>query len=225
MTWHTFIGADPGTANYGLSVIRVSKKKNKPMKVDILQCWMFQNPITNLTLQAVKPPKSKRRKRTPNLMIAGFAEQMHTFIYDWKAVFDQYPDAKKVSMERFQTRGPKGKTIECVSMMNGMVSLYAHIRKMQSETMIASSWKNKLNRCLTDHHKITSSKDEKGRVLRPLDKIYLRFKSTLPPHIIDAIFINIQGAISKYGLLWKDVDLNYIIRQFRKLTYGTHIKV
>jgi hypothetical protein len=220
----TFIGADPGTANYGLSVIRVSKPKNKPMKVDIVKCWMFPHAITNITMQAVKPPKSKRKKKTPHLMIAGFAAQMDDFIYAWKKVFDTYSDAVKVSMERFQTRGPKGKTIECVSMMNGMVALYARIRRMKSETMIASSWKNKLNKCLTATHNIHPSKDHKGRIIRPLDKIYLRFKKVLPPHIIDAIFINIQGAISNYGLQWKDVDLLYVIKQFRKLTYKTEMQ-
>jgi len=199
MSSYTFIGADPGTSNYGLSVIRVSKTRDQLMKVDVVKCWMFPYPITNLTLNEVKPPKSKRRKRTPDLRIPGFAAQMDQFVFSWKHLLDTYHTSKKISMERFQTRGPKGKTIECVAMMNGMVCLFARIRKMSSETMVASSWKNKLNRCLTEHYgrKVLHNK---GKKLTPLDQIYLKFKKTLPPHVIDAIFINIQGALTHYGL-------------------------
>lgn len=210
------IGCDPGTSNYGYSIASYSKKKNRQLRVDLLEIGMFLSTVTNLTAKEVKPVKSKRKKTQPMVMEKPFSDQFEDYLLEWESMLSNYKPIK-ISAERFQTRGIKGKTIEAVSMMNGAVAALSNQKGIDYEIFIASSWKNVLNSSVPFKSKFGTRVDKKGRVLKPLEIIYIEV--SIPPHIVDSVFINVHGLLNKYSLKWADVDIDYIFEQLKEFIY------
>lgn len=185
-----FVGSDPGDANYGYSVVAIEKKRK--LHVDILEVGMFTSVINNLTDKESKPPKSKRRKRTPMVLNKPFPDQLQEYLDAWDDIIGRY-NPVKFSSERFQARGLRGRSIECVSMMNAAMCTKAMLGGIAFEVFTAATWKNQVNKIET------------------LDSIYA--KTDLPNHSVDACFITIHGALAEYGLKWTDVNIKGIVKQ------------
>lgn len=214
------IGADPGTSNFGYSVMSFCKPRGQLLRFDLLEIGMFLSTITNLTSKEQKPPKSKRRKTKPLVMIKAFSNQFDEYIAEWNNILDCYPSIK-ISSERFQSRGLRGPVIECVAMMNGAIATISKQNSIDYEIITAASWKNILNKTpymvstfVPTTEMITKNK---GKFLKPLEVVYQAV--TLPPHIVDAVFINIQGVLNKYKLKWTDVDIDHVVRQLKEYNY------
>lgn len=193
------IGADPGTANYGYSVLSFSKKKEEQIKFRVLEIGMFVDTVSNLTSKPAKPPKSKRRKTKPMVMIPAFRKQFRIFLREWDNMIDTYQPIK-ITMERYQARGLRGSTIESVTLMNGGVAVLAQQKRIDFEIFLAASWKNQVN-------KLIDLKED----------IYGRYN--LPDHIIDSVFINVHGVLNRYSLKWTDVNIQFILDQLECYTY------
>lgn len=186
------IGTDPGSSNYGYSIAEFSIKKEK-LCFDLLEIGMFISTLTNLTTKELKPPKSKRRKRTPMVMEQPFVIQFDDFLNEWNSIIKEFSPSK-VSSERFQPRGRGGgKTIELVNMMNGSVATLARSHGADYECFTAATWKNEVNKIIT------------------LDELYKTLH--IPPHIVDAVLINVHGILNKHGLRWTSVDFKNLTKQ------------
>lgn len=187
-----FAGADPGSSNYGYGVVEATIRRDL-VHIDIIEAGMWQDVVTNLTDHAVKPPKSKRRKRDPTAMIAPLSEQMEAFAAEWETVFTTY-EIEHITCERFQTRGIKGKTIEAVSMMNGALLMQAARHFITFDCITAATWKNQVNRYLR------------------LEDLY---RLGLTPHTVDSCFIGIHGALKYHNRKWDTVDWSSVVRALK----------
>lgn len=155
------LGLDPGSANFGYSVVQRGKR------MCILEFGQIDDTVKNLTAKSQKPPKS-RKKDGP---IPPLKDGMFRFLSVIEVLFNQYP-IEELNAERFQTRGIKGKSTELVSFMLGMLGLYCRQKNIKFNVTIAGTWKNRVNRCW------------------PLDDLYVFGKELgLSPHEIDAILI------------------------------------
>jgi len=199
-----YIGADPGTTNYGYAIIEC-----KNISISILELGMFQSTITNLTKKAAKPPKSKRKKTKPIELIPPLTIQYPEYKVAWKSLLTEY-NPIKITAERFQSRGYQGSSvIESVSLMNGILLDLCDDRKIEFEMHIASTWKNSLNRFL---------KETKPLNLESLDEIYALCKP-FPNHIIDSLFINLYGMLNHKDRKWADLNLVKLIKELQKYEY------
>ena len=194
---YNFGGSDPGDSNYGYSVINVDPSKKFAVK--ILELGMFTCQINNITNKEIKPPKSKRRKTIVIPNYAAFNHQYNAFSEEWEEIFDEY-QLKHVTTERFQARGLRGKSIECVSMMNAIICGIANKHDATYDLPTAASWKNQVNRQIT------------------LDDFYKEVKKSgnITPHTTDSVFIAVHGALIYFGLSWNDIDVMQICEQFSK---------
>lgn len=104
---------DPGTTNFGLSILRVDGKK---LSIE------GSKTVNNLVKDMTNPePKYKAFKKELRAL----------------GKFDL------VVAERFQARGNKGPTIECISLMLGaLLELYPG----KTIFLTASTWKNRVNK-------------------------------------------------------------------------------
>ena len=199
-----FIGADPGTSNFGYSVISCKRKS-----IELIECGMFKATITNLTKNAAKPPKSKRRKTKPVELIQPITVQYPEYREAWLDLLTTYAPVK-ITAERFQSRGYQGSSvIEAVSLMNGILLRLCDEHNSQLEMHIASTWKNSLNKFLSVN---------KPCKLESLDEIYDSCKP-FPNHIIDSIFINIYGMLGYKNKKWGDLNLVKLIKEIQKYEY------
>lgn len=205
-----FIGCDPGTSNSAISVIECSNldSKNK-LDIKLLEISMLLTTIVNLTDTPAKLPKSKRRKNNKDERIPVLKDQFTEHYKTWEDIFDTYKPIKKVSVERFQTRGPKGSTIEAVTLMNGSVASICYQRKVEYSNYIAGTWKNSLNKYLKKFP-IKGLKIEKDQ--KPLEAIY-KLNPKLPNHIIDSVFIGIYGLLTFVNKTWEVIKIHDIIKQ------------
>lgn len=113
---------DPGTKNFAMSVIE-GTYDGKGLKIKILGTCMLEETLQDLTkdvspvLQMFNKRMRKiRRKYKPNL----------------------------TCFERFQSRGLKGKTIEAIGYMLGVIAIT--FRKSDPQFILASTWKNRINK-------------------------------------------------------------------------------
>ena len=106
---------DPGSVNMGVSLVEL--KGNKPVV------------LFNATLMH------------PLHSIVNFKEERVAFLNEVQQWIDLYKP-KAIVAERFQSRGLKGATVECVSMMLGMLSML----DLPVLFITASTWKNKYQR-------------------------------------------------------------------------------
>lgn len=191
-----FAGADPGTANYGYTVLRVGLDPTRALvRAKPLCIGMWRSTLTNLTDKPVKLPKSKRRKRDPDARIPPFNEQMIAFVEDWEEIFFEYEGICRLTVERYQARGMMGKTIENVNMMNGALWGVCDNFSTEFECITAATWKNQVNR------------------YTELEGFYTLGHT---PHSVDSFFIALYGALKYHGRKWETVDFPYIARALQK---------
>lgn len=193
------LGVDPGSVNYAYGCVQF-KLRHDSLFPKILSAGQLHWTIINLTETAVKPPKSKRKKSIPikEQLIPPFSKQLTLFEKDWRAQIRRYqPDIWTV--ERFQARGLKGKTVECVSLMNGVLAAMARRNKISYTMITAAQWKNRVN------------------AFDNLDKIYTEV--SLPPHIVDAVFISTYRALQHYDLKWNGGIINRVVEELMSIEY------
>lgn len=177
----TVIGMDPGTHNFAFTVIQYKDGKRR-----LIDAGMIQNTILNLT-----HPLYRREQRL--------------FLEEIDALLNKYrPDL--VIMERFQNRGRTGKTIECVNVMIGLISI--KMLEKRFLLVVASQWKNQFNR----------------QSPIPLKVLYSVIKKATgcPNHVVDAFLINMYGnsKISTYF----NFNENLMIKNLSKWDWRTIIK-
>jgi hypothetical protein len=165
------LGFDPGRKNFGCFAGKIVNGILIP-----LESSMLQNPIQEL--------------KGDNLGAIGtYTEEMRSFIACYE------PDA--IVIERFMSRGLKGKTIELVSLMVGILASLVYEYRLQGfnitiQSVTAASWKNRVNKVF------------------PLVDVYADLKPhKVPDHCVDAALMSLyaisEGKENPY-LYLKDDD-------------------
>ncbi len=116
------LGLDPGTTNFGWSVIEVSDR----LGVKVLGVGLVKNTIKGLT---------------------GNLEQDYRAFKDeiYSLLMEQRPNV--IVAERFMSRGMKGTTIEAVNIMiGGLMSISQEEGPDDTRLVTAAQWKNELNK-------------------------------------------------------------------------------
>lgn len=139
------LGSDPGTTNYALSCIAYTPDAAKENRLQVIGTRMAENPIKffDATLQ----------------------DQFKAFVAEVSGIKRTY-DPDLYIVERFQTRGNGGNTIESISMMNALALQI--MRNSDPMLVTASTWKNAANRQginlkeLYLQYKMTSKKSVKA---------------------------------------------------------------
>lgn len=131
---------DPGKVNFALSV-----QEFKDNRITILGTRMFQRPIQNLQYDMREPTKA--------------------FMQELESIWKQYGPFDAMCFERFQSRGLGGNTIEAISLMLGVASVFALKKKCPIDLITASQWKNAFNRhmVLNDYYDGYNLKSKKSR--------------------------------------------------------------
>jgi hypothetical protein len=155
MAHEIWLGADPGTAHFAVTVIRYCTETRRKK---VLYVGMIENPIKNLTETAVTMKRRKKKngvaqphidKDEPRLSIA---VKLFTDEIDW--LLTTYKVTHFVG-ERFQARGRMmGDTIEAVSTMMGIIIAMCQRRRIKFLTTIAGVWKGAIARQRCDLPKL-----------------------------------------------------------------------
>ena|ERR1700740_2501879 len=170
MKYQYWLGCDPGTASFGISVIRYNPETGG---IKILYVTILDNPIKNLTETPVRP-KNRRGKSTLERDEPSFAIGARLFLDEIEWILDTFK-ITHIAGERFQSRGvTKGDVIEAVNIMLGIITLLAIKRGITFVTITAGVWKNAMARLGVD----LTSAYEHGKV-----------KYRIPAHLIDASLI------------------------------------
>ena len=119
----TIMAHDPGTSNYGFSVLRATAAPRNRIKVTVL--------LNGLCPERVKVLKSGSQLR----------ESLHSFKAWYTKIVRKYK-VQFVVAERFMTRGGKGPTIESINMMLGVLVC----GDLPCKVLPASQWKNSVRR-------------------------------------------------------------------------------
>lgn len=165
-TKNCILAFDPGSVNMGISLVQMYKGKPR-----VLANATMTSPIHDILL---------------------FQKQKDAFLKEVRAWKRYSP--KAIIAERFQSRGLRGSTVECVSMMLGILGML----NLPVKFITASTWKNKYQRRYGCHLK---------------RDIYKNIKTT--PHQLDASLIGCYGLEIAYS---KDIDfsLQDIIKMVEK---------
>lgn len=171
------LGADPGESNYGYAVVRRGKK------MDILEIGQITDTIKNLTHNLQKPKVRHKVKTNKNGTkkptkwkdeLPPLQDVLPLYYNTILSIYADYPDVEETYVERFQTRGVKSKSVETVSMMNGVTATMCMQRETKFHCIIAGTWKNAINKHLD------------------LEELYKFGKSLgFSPHEIDATCIGL----------------------------------
>ena len=176
---------DPGSRNFGYSVLEIDGKGFR-----YLEIGQIEKTIVNLTANphVRKPKRRKKAGQAPqkipkdgwpvdhplHVMLPRYYKTMSRLIKDY--------GIDEVVMERFQSRGLKGSTIEAVSIMVGILLGMLHRMKIKSRLVTAGQWKNQINRHIN------------------LDNTYkITAKFGYTPHETDACFMGIYHYHSHYN--------------------------
>jgi hypothetical protein len=130
-TTKRILALDPGSTNMGISLIAVSED----LRVKVIANSIITKPLHDL------------------VRVNGGRSEFLAEIARWVS----YYDPQAIAAERFQTRGIKGKTVEAVSIMLGLLGgKYEHLPLM---LVTAGTWKNAFHRRfdveLDDLYKLT----------------------------------------------------------------------
>lgn len=187
------LGCDPGSKNYGYTCLTASIRKDL-MVTNISEIGMFQRCINNLTEKPQKPPKSRRKKEG---MWPPLQEQLPEFEHFWSGLLDEFePDVFIV--ERYQARGGKGTTIECVSIMNGIIASLCMYRDIKFVMITAATWKNRVN----------SQFD--------LEASYKEVE--FPDHMVDSSFIAAYAGVLHFNIKWDEVNFGKHLKELQSWT-------
>ena len=114
-----YLCCDPGTVNFGLSVIDIDEGTGE---IEILTSRCLSNPVKQLELGDLRR----------------FGEEI-------TQVVDKY-EITHIAVEKFVNRGIKGKIIECINVMIGYLFWMAVDRDLQIKTVGSLTWKPAFNR-------------------------------------------------------------------------------
>lgn len=161
---------DPGTKNMGISCVELIKDKPH-----VLCNATMENPLHD---------------------IKAFMQQRDLFVSEVQAWIDMF-EPQAIVAERFQTRGLKGPTIECVSMMLGILGMMG----LPVLFVPAVVWKNRFQK----------------RFSTDLREMYQYINTT--PHQLDA------SLIGCYGLeVAQSRQLDFTIERILREVYKTGVK-
>lgn len=166
----TILAADPGTANFGYCVLQANLELGRPPKnIKVLQYGKINSTLRTLT--GVATGEAEKYSAAIDYLLGKF-------------------DVDFCIMERFQTRGIGGPTIELVSCMIGIATAKMLALGRPLKAVIASQWKSAAARSSID-----------------LEKIYENHKALkVSPHEVDSYFIGLYGL----ELLSKDKPYNQV---------------
>lgn len=122
----TVLGCDPGSKNFGLFVGKVNDDISK---IQILESRMITTCLTE--------------------MKGNILPDVEAFAEDYESILQKYkPDV--ITLERFQTRGFRGKTIELIGTMLGVMMMknveLARDKEVDVRLLTAATWKNRVNK-------------------------------------------------------------------------------
>lgn len=115
------LALDPGTSNFGWSVLYASS----PNDIQVKETGMLRSTVKDL-------------KTDVSSQIKYFEKELDNVMNKW--------EINAVSVERFMARGMKGVTIELVNIMLGVTLARLNDGKRKLLVMPASQWKNEFNR-------------------------------------------------------------------------------
>lgn len=153
------LGFDPGTVNFGVAFSKVLGSDSIE-HIEVSELAMLENPMTEITYDMYE-------------QYAAFSAEIRSYI-------DTY-DPDVIVIERFASRGLKGKTIELVGfMIGGIIAIVESYRAKGKHIVIRpvmpASWKNQVNRVFD------------------LDYLYKGFKTKkVVPHVVDAALMSLYA--------------------------------
>ena len=153
------LACDPGTANFGYAIVEaVIEDGLCPSQFRVLQYGKLNCTVRQLT--------------------GKMSDNIGMYATTIKFLMSKYPDLNGAILERFQTRGIGGPTIELVSLMIGVTSTFFYEEDLPVKAIIASQWKQACTRS--------------GIVL---DDMYTKYKESVKatPHEVDAVMIGLYG--------------------------------
>ena len=153
------LACDPGTANFGYAVIEAQIEDGLcPSQFKVLQYGKLNCTIRQLT--------------------GKMSDNIGMYVATIKFLMSKYPELNGAIMERFQTRGIGGPTIELVSLMIGVTSTFFYEKDLPVKAIIASQWKQACTR---------------SDIV--LDDMYAKYKDSVKatPHEVDAVMIGLYG--------------------------------
>lgn len=115
----TILALDPGTHNFAASILRGCLRKDQ-LAVQIVGTKMIP------TIKDMKDAQSQHNR----------------FISEIVELYNDYGFSYIVA-ERYQTRGIKGKTVECINLMLGII--LNEFSDLDISFLTASTWKNRYN--------------------------------------------------------------------------------
>lgn len=192
----TLIGHDPGSQNYGISVVRV--KLPEIIEGTVKNSQLQELPSLSFSiLYAGKLKTTFTTLKNSNLAkkeIVGFRKEIKGLVKKFK------PDVQIA--ERYMSRRMGGVTIELVNMLLGALRVYAEADKVPLRMIPASQWKNEIKR--------------KGIDLKEVYKTNKKAKRTA--HELDAVLIAIYGAfklmkIKPYNLKNPDKFIDAVLHK------------
>lgn len=135
------LSGDPGKVNFALSILDVEGPK-----LNFIGTRMFENPVPTLA--------------------GDIAKSIQEFEKELKRLDKAYGPFDAVCFERFQSRGLKGNTIECISLMLGLIARHYTSKKIPVMLITAAQWKNAFNKELDlkglyASHKMTTKQFKK----------------------------------------------------------------
>lgn len=135
----TILSMDPGTKNFAASILK-AKRKGDRLLLKVIGTKMIGD-----TIQDIGNPQ----------------EDSEAFRAEVSRLVETH-GVTHITAERFQTRGIKGKTIESICMMLGIiVNEFSHL---DIRYFTASTWKNQYNRSLDLKELYVDLKDQKSNV-------------------------------------------------------------
>lgn len=163
---------DPGTQNFAFSVQEYTFVDGK-LSMKIIGTGMFTKCVTQLTGNHMN-------------------KQIRKFVAAMKKLDKKYkPD--RIFLERFQSRGLTGTTIECINIMIGLI-LFIFASK-EPNIYLASTWKNRINK------KLIGTYEGKKQLDATYKDFGLQRKHSLKtPHELDATLIGVYSASRLFGL-------------------------
>jgi hypothetical protein len=153
------LACDPGTANFGYAIVEAVIEDGKcPAQFKVLRYGKLNCTVRQLT--------------------GSMSDNIGMYIATIKFLMQEYPELNGAILERFQTRGIGGPTIELVSLMIGITSTFFYEKDLPVKAIIASQWKQSCSRS--------------GIILEDL---YARYKDLVKatPHEVDAALIGLYG--------------------------------
>lgn len=119
------MSCDPGTRNFAVAVTRGRLYENGSVKFKILGTTVLDSTFNDLKTSV--------------------SFSLKNFIAEIDSIVELTCDPDEIIMERFQSRGMGGTTIECVNFMIGSM-VYHFQSEADVKLVTAATWKNRANR-------------------------------------------------------------------------------